>query len=323
MSLAQGQIQDLFQHRILLVTGKGGVGKTTVTAALARMAATSGKRTLALDMERDLASPSHLLKALGGPSSFEEDDPYQLTSRLSCGRLSARAGHAIFLRDNLPFAWLAKAAMRSKHLQRFLGAVPGLQEMGIMYRMLPYLRQTERDGSFAHELLVVDLPATGHALALTSMPEPMLKVFEGGPMARAIREAQEHFNDPKQTGFVVVTLPEPLVVSETLELVDGLHNDNVKLSSLFLNNLPPSPWSNEEEQALEEVLEHVPANLAGIWSYRQIQRSHKARRMLATELKKYAEPVSMYCLGEHLELSPKQRVDAVLEEMWDNAPCQP
>ncbi|TNE44496.1 MAG: arsenic transporter [Deltaproteobacteria bacterium] len=315
------KVEDLFRHRILLVTGKGGVGKTTVAASLARMAAATGKRTLALDMERDLNSPSHILKALGGPSSFDQDEPYQLTAHLSCARLSARAGHEIFLRDNIPFAWLATAAMRSKYLQRFLGAVPGFQEMGIMYRMLPYLRAKDRNGAFEYDLLVADLPATGHALALTSMPEPMLNVFDGGPMARAIREAQSYFNDPVQTGFVVVTLPEPLVVSETLELLDGLHDDEVKPAGLFVNNLPQYPWSSDEKDALDGILENVPPNLAGVWSYRHVERTHKARKMLGEKLKKYPSPVSMFCLGQHNDVSPKQRVAAILEELWSNAPC--
>lgn len=322
MAQRDGQIQDLFARRILLVTGKGGVGKTTVTAGLARLAAASGKRVLALDMERDLNSPSHLLKALGGPSSFDSDDPYELTAHLYCARLSARAGHRIFLEDNIPFKWLAAAAMNSKYLQRFLGAVPGFQELGIMYRMLPYLRQRERDGSFTYELLIADLPATGHALALTSMPEPMLNVFDGGPMAKAIREAQGYFNDKKQTGFVVVTLPEPLVVSETLELLQGLEKDDVGLSAMFVNSLPKNPWTDEERNSLEQVFTEVPPNLGGIWSYRHIERTQKARRMLSERLRQMKDPIPMYCLNQHEQMSPKQRVAAVLEELWDGAPCE-
>lgn len=314
------KVEDLFQHRILLVTGKGGVGKTSVTAALARMAAGLGKRTLALDMERDLSSPSHLLKALGGPSSFDQDEPYQLTNHLSCGRLSARAGHGIFLADTLPFQWLVKAATGSKYLQRFLDATPGFQEMGMMYRMLPFLRAKERSGALTYELLLVDLPATGHALALTSMPEPMLQVFEGGPMARAIREAQNYFNNPQQTGFVVVTLPEPLVVSETIELLDGLKKDRVKPVALFVNSIPLSFWTDEEKMALEHVFAHIPPNLGGIWSYRNIERAEHAQRILQQHISQFHPPLPLYGLNEHQTASPKQRVDLLLEDLWKASP---
>ncbi len=321
MTQKKGHVQDLFARRILLVTGKGGVGKTTITAGLARLAAASGKRVLALDMERDLNSPSHLLKALGGPSSFDSDEPYELTATLSCGRLSAKAGHQIFLEDNIPFKWLATAAMRSKYLQRFLGAVPGFQEMGIMYRMLPFLRQQEPNGDFTYDLLVTDLPATGHALALTSMPEPMLHVFDGGPMAKAIREAQSYFNNPEQTGFVVVTLPEPLVVSETFELLSALERNNAELSAMFVNNLPENPWSEEEREALQKIVVEVPPNLGGIWSYHHVERTQKARKMLSEHLAKRASSTPMFCLKDHEGLTPKQRVAAVLEELWDCTPC--
>jgi anion-transporting ArsA/GET3 family ATPase len=313
------QIPDLFERRILLVTGKGGVGKTTVAAAMARMAAAIGKRVLALDTERDLHSPSQLLRALGGPSNFDNDEPYELTSHLYCARLSSKAGHHKFLEDNLPFKWLAKAAANSKYIQSFLAATPGFQELGILYRILPYVRQKDTKGQNFYDLIITDLPATGHALALTSMPKPMLSVFESGPIASSIREAQGYFNNPECTGFVVVSLPEPLVVNETIELIQGLFRDQVDPIAVFLNNIPPDPFDQREHQTMNQLLTKIPHDLSGISSYQQILHASEAKHQLAHQLAQLQKILPLYYLRKQPDLPAIQRVSAILEDLWMGA----
>ena len=259
-----------------MVTGKGGVGKTTVTAALARLAAKQGKRVLALDMERDLESPSALLKLLGGGEHFRKDEPVALSERLSCARLTPQGGHLQFLIDQIPVKMLAQAAMRSKYLTRFLMAAPGFQELGLIYRMLPYLRKNAKTGRYPYDIVLVDLPATGHALALTSLPKPFLQIFQGGPITAAIQEAQSYFYDPSTTGALAVTLPEPLPVAETFELLAGLRRDQVPIAGVMVNRIPADPFEEAERDALLGFFRERPHAILGEWSLRRILRARDA-----------------------------------------------
>lgn len=308
-------MEGLLSKRILLVTGKGGVGKTTMVAALAQHAAKQGKRVLALDVERALETPSTLLSYLGGGSLFTKDEPVQVQPNLFCARLSSTAGHQTFLEEHLPFRWLAKAALRSKQLNRFLSMAPGFQELGILYRGMPYLRQKRSDGSFWYDHVIVDLPATGHALALTSISGPMLEVFENGPVAKSIREAQGFFNDPEQTGSVIVSLPEPLVVSETLELLAGLERDRVFPSGVIVNRMPESPWSTEQRQALLSLFEQAQPGLLGEWSVQRIDRAVNALDLLRSEIDARPTNIALACIGEASSSTPNSRAQEVVEQL--------
>lgn len=305
---------SLLSKRILLVTGKGGVGKTTVVAALARYAASLGRRVLALDVERAFETPSTLLSYLGGGQRFSRDEPVVLTSQLSCARLSATAGHQVFLEDQLPFRWLAKAAVSSKHLNRFLTMAPGFQELGILYRGMPYLRAKRSDGSYLYEHVIVDLPATGHALALTSIPGPMLDVFENGPVATSIREAQGFFNDSTQTGSVVVSLPEPLVISETLELLEGLKRDDVQPSGVVVNRLPTSPLSGDARKELLGIFGQIDEPLLGSWSLQRMDSALEAFHQLRATMEERAPGASLVSLEEDQFDGPQACVNALAEQ---------
>lgn len=300
--------ESLLRKRILLVTGKGGVGKTSFVAALARYSASIGRRTLVLDIERTLETPSHLLAYLGGGRSFPEDRPLILGDRLHAARLSASAGHQIFLEEQLPFRWMARTAVRSKYINRFLSMAPGFQELGILYRGMPYLREKLSNGQFRYEHVIVDLPATGHALALTSIPGPMLAVFENGPVANSIREAQSYFNDSSMTGAIVVSLPEPLVVSETVELMRGLARDDVMTAGLVLNQFPNAHWSEQERQALIAQFEQIDAPLLGRWSLQRVERAYESLHALQEVLKEQAQDTPLVTLHEQAAGLPQERV---------------
>jgi len=304
----------LLSKRVLMVTGKGGVGKTTLAAALAKSAAAAGRRTLAIDVERSLETTSQLLSYLGGGRHFSADEPVVVGPQLSCARLSASAGHQQFLVEQLPFKWLVKAALRSRYINRFLSMAPGFQDLGILYRSLPYLREKRPDGSFVYEHIVIDLPATGHALALTSIPGPMLDVFESGPVADGIREAQGYYNDPSHTGALVVSLPEPLVISETLELIDGLRRDEVGVSGVVVNQLPETPWSDAQRDALVALMEKADEPLWGGWSLQRISDGYDALAMLREQVAAKGEAIDVVTIPEHATMaSPLERIAATTE----------
>ncbi len=255
-------VDALWERRALLISGKGGVGKTTVAAALARAAVNAGKRVLLAEVELGGASegpesPSPLAALVGARMSGAQVTP--VSERLSFVSLSAIEGQRQFLQDILPLKVMADAAMRMRALRRFLEAAPALREMGVLYQMLHLIRLTRGDGSAQHPLCILDLPATGHALALAALPDTLLSVMPGGPIGRSVREGMELLRDPALTGTVLVTLPEPLPVSETLELASAIGRHGIPLAAGVLNRMPDNPFSPDGRDAVRRLLEaHGP-----------------------------------------------------------------
>jgi len=244
-----------------------------VAAALARVAAEAGRRVLVAEVATDADAPSPVVEMLGGRRSG--DEPVQVLPNLRAVLLTPAAGHRRFLHDTLPVHFLADAAMRSSAIRRFLGAAPAFAEMGVLYRILTLLQARRPDGSLEHEVAVIDLPATGHALALTQLPEVLLKIIPGGPIVSALREGLAIFNDPALTATLVVTLPETLPVSEALELSAGLVRHHVPLCALVANRVPVDPFTADERAAVDRVNAHE-GPLFGSRAVRRLDRARHA-----------------------------------------------
>jgi arsenite/tail-anchored protein-transporting ATPase len=264
-------VKSLLPLRAVLVTGKGGVGKTTVAASLARYVSQAGKRVLVTEIGSEDATTSALADALGIPKLT--DQPVEIAPNLRVASLAPSLGHQRFLRDVLPMKILADAAMRTGAIRRFLSAAPTFPEMGVLYRLLDLVRAKRKDGTEEHEMIIVDLPATGHALALAQIPASLLRVIPTGPIAAAVREGLELLMDPKRTGAVVVTLPETLPVSEAIELVQGIYEHKIPLAHVFVNRVPFNPFTEDERALVRELLDGKPPTLGE----RTLERIDRAR----------------------------------------------
>jgi arsenite-transporting ATPase len=275
-------LKRLLPLRAVLITGKGGVGKTTVTASLARFAASRGKRVLCAEIAGDPTANSALADALG--IDRLDIEPVTVTENLKAVQLAPHLGHTKFLRDVLPMKLLADAAMRSAAIRRFLAAAPTFPEMGVLYRLLDLVRMKRRDGSDEHEMIIVDLPATGHALALAQIPASLLRVIPSGPIAAAVREGLDLLTDKQRTGAVVVTLPETLPVSEALELARGITQHDIPLGQVIVNRVPFDPFSDEEREAVRAMLAGRGPTL-GERTMERIDRSRVSLARLQREVK--------------------------------------
>lgn len=280
-------MKSLLPLRAVLVTGKGGVGKTTVAASLARYAAAQGKRVLVTEIAAEGAKSSPLADALGTDRFSEQ--PVEIAPNLRMALLTPTPGHQRFLRDVLPMNILADAAMRSAAIRRFLAAAPTFPEMGVLYRLLDLVRMKRRDGSFEHDMIIVDLPATGHALALAQIPASLLRVIPSGPIAAAVKEGLAFLRDPAQTGALVVTLPETLPVSEAIELVRGIEQHEIPLAQVFVNRVPFDPFSDEERSAARRILDAQPPTLGA----RTLERIERAKTSLVRLAKDVQVPIEI------------------------------
>ncbi len=259
-----------------MVTGKGGVGKTTLTAALAQSAVAAGRRVLAAEVSSDASAQSPLMQRLGHPE-VRSTVPVDLGNGLFGVRLVPSAGHRIFLQEALRVRLLVDAAMRSSALNRFLMAAPAFPEVGTLYQLVSLLRDP------AYDHILVDLPATGHALGLASLPRVVLKVVPSGMVARAIQEGLDAMTDPDQGRAILVTLPEAMPVSETMELQKGLAGHGVEVRALVLNRIPPDPFTPEERDALDAHLQQRDHPLLGSREFRRLDRARTARQRFEEE----------------------------------------
>ncbi len=247
-------LQQLFARRVVLVTGKGGVGRTTVAAALARLGAEQGRRVLLAEFEEPSSLRTSPLAGQFGEDVFP-DVPRLVGENIWGVTLHVVKGTELFLTSLFRVAALARLALRTAPLRRMLHSGPSFHEMGVLYHLLHHLKATRPDKEWVYDLVILDMPATGHTLALTDLPRVLLRLVSRGPIARAMREGQSFMNDPDQAVACVVTLPEPLPVSECLELLEGLAETDVHVGAVLANRLPHNPFTEEEQAALETILE--------------------------------------------------------------------
>ena len=271
---------DVLSRRIHLVTGKGGVGRTTVATALAVAAAGHGKRVLLTEIGDPEGGYSAIGRRFGREHLTPDPEPLGPPGLSGC-HVWATRGHELFARSVIPAGPLIRAALRSKALQKFVTAVPSLYELGVFYHLLRLLQATDSAGRPAHEIIVADLPATGQTLALTSLPEILLDALPDGPIPRYMREGQTYLNDPKQGVAWVVTLPELLPVTEALELIDGLRATHVTPAGVILNRIPEDPFEPDERAALGALLAKQPMH--GALAFQRIGAARAAEEQLRNE----------------------------------------
>lgn len=268
---------DFLSRRIHLVTGKGGVGRTSVAAALAIAAASHGKRVLLTEIGDPDGGYSAIGRRFGHESLTPDPQPLGPPGLSGC-HVWATRGHELFAHSVVPAGPLIRAALRSKALRKFVTAVPSLYELGVFFHLLTLLQATQEDGSPTHEVIVADMPATGQTLALTSLPGILLDALPDGPIPRYMRQGQAYLNDPAQGVAWVVTLPEVLPVTEALELIEGLRATQVSPAGVILNRIPSDPFEPEERAALAELLAEQPMH--GELTFERIGAARSARALL-------------------------------------------
>jgi anion-transporting ArsA/GET3 family ATPase len=247
-------LDALLSARVVLVTGKGGTGKTTVAAALAKLASGAGKRVLVAELGLMPGAHSPLLEALGAPRRASTLEPQQVAGNVWSVLLTPESGHRAFLHDVLPFGFLVDRALRAEPLRRFLAAAPAFSELGVLFRGLQFVKAERRRGVPEWDVVIIDAPASGHALAFATLPQVLLKVIPGGPIGRTAREGISILTDPTRTLAIIATLPETLPVSEALELAEGLTRSNLRVHCIVANQVPDDPFSTAEHEALAALL---------------------------------------------------------------------
>jgi anion-transporting ArsA/GET3 family ATPase len=207
----------VLDRELVVVTGKGGVGKSAVAAALGLVAAGRGLRTIVAEVARR----DDVSRALGGEGMHEEE----LAPGLH--HLSIDPEHAmeLYLADQLPAA-LADLLGSSRAFSYLAAATPGMRELLTVGKVWELAQDDRRTpGAQPYDLVVLDAPATGHGVAVLSAPRTFAATARVGRIARQGRTIDAMVSDPARTGVVAVARPEEMPVNETLALQDALRDD--------------------------------------------------------------------------------------------------
>jgi len=227
------------EKKIIFVTGKGGVGKSLMSAAIAKSQAELGRRVLLAEVGESsyfkdfwsLPEVGHQPKRVPG-----QDYDLALWSGESCLRE--------YVLHLLKFERLYQLFFENKVMRSLINVAPGLAEIAILGKITSGIRKV--GPPLDYDLIVVDLFATGHALALLRAPKGMMEAVQFGPMGHHSREMLQVISDAKLCGYAVVTLPEELPVVESLELIEVLKREFHADVELVCNKVSRPPMSQDE-----------------------------------------------------------------------------
>lgn len=237
--------------RTLFVTGKGGVGKTTMAAALALAYRDAGVRTLLVELDGQ-ASATSLLSARA-----VRYEPTPLSPGLWALCIDAENALKEYARLRLKVRAVADRVVGNPVFQQFAQAAPGFRELLLLGKLWALSQQLGPRRKPQFEAIIVDAPATGHGLGLLGMAGVVARMFPVGPIAVEARQVDAFIRDPERTGVVLVSLPEEMPVTESIELRDRLADQGVAVARVVLNGVLPSRFSDDEIERIEELRDNL------------------------------------------------------------------
>ena len=242
--------RSLFDRNLIYVTGKGGVGKTTVAAALGLAAASRGRRTIVCEV----AEQDRVSRALGREGVGVEGEA-RLAQDLWAITIDPQRALETWLARQLGGGAPFRALARSSAFQYFVAAAPGAKEL-ITIAKVWELAQLERwDARHrTYDLVIVDAPAAGHGVAMLSTPRTFGEIARVGPIRRQAAKVADLLSDPVRSAYVAVALPEEMPVNETLELERRLPAAvGLGLDAIVVNGMWPERFSAAEAAALRRA----------------------------------------------------------------------
>ena len=249
---------SLLERKLVVVTGKGGTGKTTVACALGLLGARRGLRTIVVEL-----GDQHRLSGLfvgehvhsqGSPRDFAQADQTPPDGGVEI-ELEPNLWSISIDPDKALLEWLRTLAGRlparmlgaSSTFQYFAAAAPGVKELVTMIKLLQLC-----DG--AYDLVVLDAPATGHALAMLDSPQTFSRIVRVGPLADQAQGVRDLLGDRERCAYLAVAQGTEMAVTETLELEEGLRRElDRDLDAVLVNGVLPRRFTREEMTRIDEL----------------------------------------------------------------------
>ena len=270
-------LSELLKRRLLIVVGKGGVGKTTISSVLASITASQGGSALA--METDLRAP--LAASFGQAPSMV---PVEISPGFATMVLDGRHALEEYLQIVVPGRMVLKAVFASKLYQYFVQAAPGLREL-MMLGKVYYELERKPSGQRKWQTVVLDAAASGQALGLLKMPEVAHETFGESIVGREANNIVRMLHDQRLSAVILVTTAEPMALAETIETEASLHQLDLKTAAIVLNRYKPKSFDAQDlarlkrRTSLRRSLKHLD-HLSAL-ANQELERTTQAREALA------------------------------------------
>lgn len=282
---ANESISDFFEKRLIFVTGKGGCGKTVISAALAMAAREMGKKVLIAEVgQADALGFCFNLSSL--PEIPSPADPENQPGIWGV-RVNPRATLEEYIRSHVGIDFVANRITRAKLFDHLTEATPGLKEIMTLGQIWRWSMETNNEtNEYLYDMIIVDAPASGHGLNLIRQPRALMQMIRFGPIARQIEQVLNLMNDTKKTGIISVAIPESLSVNETLEFEEKIRSDmDYCLDYIIINGLYPKRFSDEDENRIFSIIESktiepgIDESMRHAFQVAKWQIAHRKRQM--------------------------------------------
>jgi anion-transporting ArsA/GET3 family ATPase len=276
-------VSSLLDKRLVVVTGKGGAGKTTIAAALGLAATRRGKRVV--------------LCEVGGHDRLPE-----LVPELTTVSVDPEEAKREWLRYQLKSRTLAGVLGGSNLFQYLTAAAPGLTELVTIGKVWDLAQLEPRAGGPAFELAIVDGPATGHSLAMLRAPSTYASIARVGPVGRHAERVDSFLRDPAQTGVLGVALPEEMPVNEAVEFERALQRElSIEMDAIVVNAVHPIRFRPPDIERIRAATGDNPVTRAALNAslsehtraraeHGQVRRLRRAATARVTTLPRIFEP---------------------------------
>ncbi len=236
-------LQEILNKKLLVVSGKGGVGKTSIATALALIAAQQGKKTLIAEIN----AAERIASLFGIKKIGYQETP--IAENLSAINIDPHSAFEEYIIEQIHSKRLYKLVFEHKFVRNFLDATPGLNELleiGKIWTLTEKTKNATGEKS-KYDLVIVDAPATGHGLAFLDVPQVVTKAVRIGPLKTKASQIMELIQDKKKTLLLITTLSEEMPVNESLEMLQKAKTE-VKIATgpVIVNALFPHLFSEEE-----------------------------------------------------------------------------
>ena len=253
-------LQSLQKKRLLIVSGKGGVGKSTVCAAMALIMARRGKRVLTIEID----SKERISQLFGAPEVGHEGR--QVYENIWAMNMQPITVMDEFVAAHVPVRALVDQVVESPIYQYFVAAAPGLKELVTIGKVmiLEGERVSKRSKKPQWDFIIVDAPATGHGIALLTVPYTVADTLKVGPVHKQARKIVDLLTDRRRTRFMLVTLAEEMPTNEAIEMYHTIQDDlGIPMENVVINGVYPKLLQPKQRKLLADIsarLEQTQAN---------------------------------------------------------------